>query len=140
MIFWKQNFHQNLFFTNQFHIKIWCVVKFFFEIWHVLRFSIRNLSSCKKMALSLMRLKFLIQNVARCTKNNSKTDYFQKIQILFFRIKTVFSATIFPRLHKKASIDVYTVYIDQLNHSLKASFPENPGFLKTVYLSNSNAW
>ena len=54
VFFWKQNIHQSLFCTNQFHFKNSCGVKHFFsEIWHVLKFSIRNLSSCEKMALSL---------------------------------------------------------------------------------------
>ena len=70
----------------------------FSEIWHVLNVSIRNLSSCEKINLSLTRLKLLIQNMTRCTKIDSETDYFQNALLL----KTTFSGTTFPRMDKKS--------------------------------------
>ena len=46
-----------------------------------------------------------------------------------------FSGTTFPRMHKKANIDVFTVLFDQLNESLTASFTTNFGFFKKSFLN-----
>ena len=97
--FWKQNIHQSLFCTIPLQNLMRCKT-FSFEIWHVLKFSIRSLSSCKKMALSLTRLKLLIQNMTRCTKNDSKADYFQNALLL----KTTFSEKPFQERTKKPSL------------------------------------
>ena len=79
MNFCKQIIHQNLFLYKSSSLQNLMRCKTFdFEIWHVLNFSIRNFQSCEKMALSLTHLKFLIQDMTRCTTNYSKTEYFQK--------------------------------------------------------------
>ena len=129
------------FYTNQVHFKLWSVVKLFFEIWHVLNISVRNCQVRKKMTLSLTRLKLLIQKLTRCTKNVSKTDFFFKNfdPSSFFWMKTIFSATTFPRMHKKDNNDVFTVYIDQLSHFLRASFPKNFDFLEPLFSSKTEA-
>ena len=88
------------------------------------------------MGLNLTLLKSLIQNMTRCTKTIQKLIFFQKV----FFWKNNFSRTTFPRMHKKANFDVFTVYIDQLNCSLSAGFPKNLDFLKTVFSSKFNAW
>ena len=111
-------------YTNQNHFKVWSVVIFvFFETWHVLKFSIRTLSTWKKLSLSLSRLKNLIQNLTRSFKNDSKTDFFSKILILKFFIKRKkLSGTILLRKSKKACFDVLTVKIDQIKDTLRSSF------------------
>ena len=54
---------------------------------------------------------------------------------IFYEWKHFFSGRTFPRMHKKANIDVFTVLIDQLNESLKASFTTNFGFFKKSFLN-----
>ena len=63
------------------------------------------------MALSLTRLKILIQNMTRCTKNDSKTDFFSKSVIqFFFWMKTIFSATSLQECTKSQHWRLYGVY------------------------------
>ena len=76
---WKQNIHENQFVYKSISLQNLMRCKtFFFEMWHVQKFSIRKIPSCEKSALSLTRLNFLIVNMTRCTRNDSKTDYSQK--------------------------------------------------------------
>ena len=81
------------------------------------------------MALSMVFLKFLIQNMTRCTKNDSKTDFFQKHWSKnFLSIKRTFSGTILAKKHKTASFDVFTLKIDQIIDSLRSTFPTTSVF------------
>ena len=74
-VFWKQNFHQNLFLYKSIPLQNLMRCKIIFpDISHVLKCSIRKFSSFEKLSLSLMRLKFLIQNTTRCIKTDSKAD------------------------------------------------------------------
>ena len=138
----KQNIHQNLFFLQ---------IKFTSKSDPLSNLFVRNLADSKK---------FSIRNF-RVVKNGSKSDTFEipdskhdasykkcfknqlfskiLIQFLFFWMKTFFSATNFPRMHKKANIDVFTVYIDQLNCTLRASFPKNFHLLTTLFSSKTDA-
>ena len=103
MNFCKQIVHQNLFLYKSSSLQNLMRCKTFdFEIWHVLKFSIRSFPSCEKMALSLTHLKFLIQDMTRCTTNDSKTDYFQKFwsKKIFKKKKTTFTEQLFQECTK----------------------------------------
>ena len=69
-----------------------------------------------------------------------KQIFFSKnlIQVLFLN-EFFFCATTFPRMHKTAYIDVFTVYFDQLYCSLRASFPKNLDFLTTLFWPKTDA-
>ena len=75
---WKQHIHENQFVYESISLQSLMRCKNFLEMWHVQKFSIRKIPSCEKSALSLTRLKFLVVNLTRCTRNDSKTDYSQK--------------------------------------------------------------
>ena len=139
--FCKQNIHQNLFFykSNSLRNLIRCQTCLF-EIWQILKFSMRNCPVVKKWlwVWRLWNSWFKTWRVGQ--KMFQKPNICKKFdRISFFWMKTFFSATIFPRIHKKANIDVFTVYIDQLNCSLWASFPKNLDFLTTLFSSKTDA-
>ena len=139
-IFCKQNIHQNLFFykSNSLRNLIRCQTCLF-EIWQILKISIRN---CRVVKNGSKSDTFEISeskhdaSPKKCFKNR----LFSKslIQFLSFEWKHFFPQHIF-RMHKKANIDVFTVYTDQLNRSLRASFPKNFDFLTTVFSSKTDA-
>ena len=106
MIFCKQIIHHNLFFfTNQFHFKNWCVVKLFFRNLTRSIFFYSKFSCFIKNALSLRHLKFLIQNMTRCTKNDSKTDFVFKIwSKFFFWMKFFFPQQLFQECTKQPTL------------------------------------
>ena len=111
---------------------------FFFEIIHVLNFSIRTLSSCKKMALCLTRLKFLIQIMLRCTKNDSKTDFFQKVWSNFFFLNenNFFRNNFSKSAQKSQHWRFYGVYWPA-KLFFESQFSKNLDFLKiTFFIEN----
>ena len=86
-------------------------------------------------------MKFLIQNMTRRINNASKTEYFQKVWSNFsFLNENIFFRNKFSKNAQKSQHWRFTVYIDQLNCSLRASFPKNLDFLKTVCSSKFYAW
>ena len=89
--FIKISFH-----TNQVHFKIWSVVKLFFRNLTRSKMSIPNCRVLKKCHKSDAFEK-LTQNMTRCTKNDSKTDYIQNFWSIFsFLNGNIFLATIVP--------------------------------------------
>ena len=138
--FASKSFIKITLYTKQVHFQMWSVVKLFFRNPTRSKIYCSKVPFLKKNAPSLTHLKFLIQYMTRCTKNYSKTDYFQKVwSNFFFWMKTIFFATTFPRMHTKDNIDVFTLYIEQLNCSLRASFPKNLDFLTTLFSSKTDA-
>ena len=57
----------------------------------------------------------------------------------FFWMKIIFSATTFPRMHKKANNDVFTLNFAQMKDCLRASLQTIFVFPKTVFSLNSDA-
>ena len=127
--FYKSNSLRNLIRCKTCLFEIWLVQTYGFEICRVVK------NGSKSDAFESFDSKH-----DALYKNDSKTFFFQKIWSQFFFWKNkYFSATTFPRMHKKANIDVFTVYIDQLNRSLRASFPKSFDFLTTLFSSKYDA-
>ena len=126
VFFYKPNSFRNLIRCKTCLFEIWLVQNYGFEICRIVE------NGSKSDAFEVLDSKY-----DALYKNDTETDFFQK---KFFFEKTTFSRTTFPRMHKKTNFDVFTVYIDQLKCSLRASFPKNLHFLKTVFSSKFNAW
>ena len=121
----SKTFIKICFFTIQIHFEIWSVVKLVCSKSDT--FQNYGFESC------------------RVVKTGSKSDAFESFdskyeelykkmiqKLIFFRkfwskcflsIKRTFSGRTLARKHKKARFDAFTVKIDQINNSLRSSFP-----------------
>ena len=129
------------FFINQIHFENWSVVKLVLSksgtFWNS-KFKICRVF--KKGSKSDLFEILDSKHDVLYKKRFKNRFFFQKFwPQFFFWMKIFFSATTFPRMHKKANIDVFTVYIDQLNFSLRASFPKKFDFLTTLFSSKADA-
>ena len=98
--FYKSNSLRNLILCKTCLFEIWLVQNYGFEICRVV-----------KNGSNLTRLKVLIQNMTRCTKNDSKTVFFQKFRSqFFFEWRKIFPQQLFQECKKSQHWHPYGVF------------------------------